>query len=317
MKPLISILIPCYNAERWIASAIESALAQTWPEKEVMVVDDGSTDKSLDVIKSFGDKIRWESGPNRGGNAARNRLLKLARGEWLQYLDADDYLRPEKVTRQAEFLAAHPDAEILFSPHTLERYLTGGTSVEDTVVPDPCDIWVLFARWFLPGTGSGIWSRQAVVEAGGWDEEQPCCQEHELYLRLLMAGKKFRYCRHGGYIYRHWGENTVSKRNKRETHVRRLAIVRRAEDFLRQRNELTPERLQAINQGRFETARMAWLYDPEFASQIIETIRHSQPAFVPDGQAAPAGYQVVYRTFGFQAAEQLAAWKRRLMKPTV
>ncbi len=84
---LISILIPCFKAERWIAQAIESALAQTWPEKEVIVVDDGSTDGSLEVIKSFGDRIRWETGPNRGGNAARNRLLELARGEWLQYLD--------------------------------------------------------------------------------------------------------------------------------------------------------------------------------------------------------------------------------------
>jgi hypothetical protein len=57
---------------------------------------------------------------------------------------------------------------------------------------------------------------------------------------------------------------------------------------------------------------MAWLYDPQFAAQIIETIRRSQPAFLPNGQAAPAGYKAIYRTFGFQAAEQLAAWKRRL-----
>ena len=63
---LVSILIPCYNAERWIAQAIESALAQTWPEKEVIVVDDGSTDDSLEVIKSFDDRIRWETVPTVG-----------------------------------------------------------------------------------------------------------------------------------------------------------------------------------------------------------------------------------------------------------
>ena len=94
MSVLVSILIPCYNAERWIAQAIESALAQTWSEKEVIVVDDGSTDHSLEVIRQFDGRISWETGLNRGGNAARNRLLELARGEWLQYLDADDYLRP-------------------------------------------------------------------------------------------------------------------------------------------------------------------------------------------------------------------------------
>src|SRR5438105_8509460 len=91
---MISILIPCFNAEKWVGQAIESSLAQTWPDKEVIVIDDGSTDSSLEVIKGFGDKIKLETGPNRGGNAARNGLLKLSQGDWIQYLEADDYLRP-------------------------------------------------------------------------------------------------------------------------------------------------------------------------------------------------------------------------------
>src|SRR5688572_3055345 len=108
MSQMVSILIPCHNAARWISQAIESALAQSWGWKEVVAVDDGSTDHSLEIIKSFGDRIRFETGPNRGGNAARNRLLELASGEWLQYLDADDYLLPDKVERQMEFLAVNP-----------------------------------------------------------------------------------------------------------------------------------------------------------------------------------------------------------------
>ena len=107
---LVSILIPCFNAEKWVAQAIESALAQTWSEKEVIVVDDGSTDNSLEIIRRFDGRIRWESGPNRGGGAARNRLLELASGEWLQYLDADDFLLPQKLERQIEFARLHPIA---------------------------------------------------------------------------------------------------------------------------------------------------------------------------------------------------------------
>ena len=122
MQPLVSILIPCYNAERWIAQAIESALAQTWAAKEVIVVDDGSTDRSLEIIQSFGDRIRSEAGKHRGGNATRNRLLELARGQWVQYLDADDYLLPEKVAHQMEFRVAHPDANIIFGPIFLEHW---------------------------------------------------------------------------------------------------------------------------------------------------------------------------------------------------
>src|ERR1700732_3161240 len=115
-KMFVSILIPCYNAERWVAQAIESALAQTWSEKEVIVMDDGSRDGSLEVIKSFGARIVWETGPNRGGNVARNRLLELARGEWLQYLDADDYLLPLKIERQVTFLREHPACDVVYSP---------------------------------------------------------------------------------------------------------------------------------------------------------------------------------------------------------
>jgi glycosyltransferase involved in cell wall biosynthesis len=77
MQPFVSILIPCYNAERWIAQAIESALAQTSLDKEIIVVDDGSTDRSLNVIRSFNSRILWETGPNRGGNARRWPACRL------------------------------------------------------------------------------------------------------------------------------------------------------------------------------------------------------------------------------------------------
>src|SRR5437773_7247908 len=121
MEPLVSIIIPCYNAENWIGKAIQSGLDQTWPQKEIIVIDDGSTDKSLNVIQSFGQKIRWETGPNRGGNIARNRGLQLSRGQWLQYLDADDYLLPNKVADQVAFFLAHAEADVVFGPAMIEH----------------------------------------------------------------------------------------------------------------------------------------------------------------------------------------------------
>lgn len=86
MQPLVSIIIPCYNAADYVGEAIESALAQTYSPTEVIVIDDGSTDGSLDLLRSFGDRIRWETGPNRGACTARTRGLALAMGlvlfEW-------------------------------------------------------------------------------------------------------------------------------------------------------------------------------------------------------------------------------------------
>ena len=97
MSPLVSVLIPCHNNEAFVGEAIESALGQTYPNIEVIVVDDGSTDKSLNVIKSYGDRIKWKSGPNRGACAARNTSFFQSQGEFIQFLDADDLIAADKI----------------------------------------------------------------------------------------------------------------------------------------------------------------------------------------------------------------------------
>jgi glycosyltransferase involved in cell wall biosynthesis len=308
---LVSILIPCYNAERWVAHAIESALAQTWPDKEVIVVDDGSTDGSLDVIRKFDRQIQWETGPNRGGNVARNRLLELAQGEWLQYLDADDYLLPDKVANQIEFLRSQVDVDVVFSPVTMEYSTANGTRHELSSIPEPRDPWILLAGWYLRQTGGPLWRKEALIDVGAWKPEQPCCQEHELYLRLLMAGKEFRYCDEAGAIYRQFENGTLSTRNLSAVHRERLAIESQAEYFLREQGELTNDRLHAINDARFEIARMVRVYDASFADGIIRTIKRSQPDFVPRGHATRLQYRLAYRALGFRATERIAEWKRR------
>src|SRR5262249_31108979 len=222
VSTLVSILIPCYNAEPWIATAIQSALAQTWAVKEVIVVDDGSTDRSLDIIRQFNGRIRWETGPNYGGHTARNRLLELARGEWVQYLDADDYLLPEKIAQQMQYVSAHADLDIVFGPVTLEHWSEQDSRCELLPIPEPHDLWILLAAWRLPQTGALLWRKQAIIDVGGWKPDQPCCQEHELYLRMLIGGKRFAHLPTNGAIYRQWSEATVCKRDIGEVHRRRL-----------------------------------------------------------------------------------------------
>jgi len=230
----VSILIPCYNAERWIAQCIESALGQTWAEKEVIVVDDGSTDRSLDIIQSFGDRIRWETGPNRGGNVARNRLLELARGECLQYLDADDYLFPDKIEKQVRFLKAHPDADVVFSRVIQETRKNDQVLQSVSLMPDPLDSWCLLVRWDLPQVGAILWRKQVVVSAGAWKEDQHCCQEHELYLRTLKAGNRFVYCSDVGGIFR-WNKTRPLTENRDSIHLSSHGTRRNIADCVRVR----------------------------------------------------------------------------------
>ena len=254
MKPLVSILIPCFNGKQWIAQATESALEQTWPEKEVIVVDDGSTDGSLEIIRRFDGRIRWEAGPNRGGNAARNRLLELARGAWLQYLDADDYLLKDKVALQMDFLATRPGMDVIFSPVTIEHWSERDARRELLPIPEPHDLWVLLASWSLPQTGAPLWRKQAILDVGGWKLDQPCCQEHELYLRLLVAEKRFAYCPSNGAVYRQWTNDTVSNRNILEVHRRRLEIEQRIENHLRENKQLTSERTPRHQSGEIRNS---------------------------------------------------------------
>lgn len=310
MEPLVSILIPCYNSEQWIGQAIESALGQTWPSKEVIVLDDGSTDNSLSVIRQYECRLRWETGENKGGGYARNRLLELARGEWIQYLDADDYLLPEKVAQQASFVVQHPEVDIVIGPTTMEFWSEERVERQLDPIPEPHDFWTMLASWKLPQTGAPLWRKSAILDVGGWKRNQPCCQEHELYLRLLIGGKNFAYHSSGGSIYRQWSDETVCKRNIPEVHRRRLEIEQKLEEFLSGSDQLTPTRLRAISQARFEIARIAWQYDPIVAAGIMKDVRKSDPKFFPTGDAAPSHYALLFRAFGFNFAERLAATVR-------
>jgi glycosyltransferase involved in cell wall biosynthesis len=314
MHPLVSILIPCYNAQRWIAQAIESALKQTWPNKQVIVLDDGSTDGSLNEIRQYESHIRWETGHNRGGGYARNRLLELANGDWVQYLDADDYLLPDKVELQAKFLGDHPEVDVVIGPTTMEFWFGKRVEQELISIPEPHDFWTMLASWALPQTGAPLWRKNAIVDVGGWKRDQPCCQEHELYLRLLVGGKTFAYHPTGGAIYRQWSDQTVCKRDISEVHRQRLKIERDLEDFLRNTHQLTPDRLRAVNQARFEIARIAWQYDSSFAAQIMKEVNKLDPSFSPSGSSAPPHYKLVFRAFGFTFAENVAAAKRSALR---
>ncbi|MCX6954347.1 MAG: glycosyltransferase family A protein, partial [Verrucomicrobia bacterium] len=99
--PLVSVVIPCFNSARWLPATLDSVLAQTWPRVEIIVVDDGSRDDSLAVARRYASRgVRVESIANSGAAAARNHGLALARGDYLQFLDADDLLAPDKLEKQ-------------------------------------------------------------------------------------------------------------------------------------------------------------------------------------------------------------------------
>lgn len=189
MNPLVSIIIPCFNTEKYVAEAIESALAQTYPNCEVIVIDDGSTDRSLDVICSFGDRITWETGPNRGAPAARNRGAARARGDILQFLDADDTLYPAKLDLQVALLvrgAADLVACRISSFDT--RSAQPNTGSDAAGACRKVDVLDYLARGgTLSCPGPILWRRD-FFSVRGFRGHLPCCQEYDLHLRLAVRG---------------------------------------------------------------------------------------------------------------------------------
>lgn len=181
-QSMVSIIIPCYNAGSFVPEAIQSALEQTYPHTEIIVVDDGSTDGSLDVIRSFESRVRWISGPNRGGCAARNRGIALARGDFVQFLDADDILYPGKLERQVPVAGEH-GSRITYTDH---RYCPERGSANEIrtrpVMDDDPFVFVLQHRTLH--TAGPIYRLEWLKEIGGFREGLPHSQEFEMNLRL-------------------------------------------------------------------------------------------------------------------------------------
>jgi glycosyltransferase involved in cell wall biosynthesis/peptidoglycan/xylan/chitin deacetylase (PgdA/CDA1 family) len=309
MQPLVSILIPCYNAATWIAQSIQSALDQTYANKEVIVVDDGSTDNSLEIIRTFGDRIRIESGPNRGGNVARNRLMQLSRGEWLEFLDADDFLLPRKIETQIGMLANRPEVDVFYSAALL-AYGESGAQPDAAIVDE--DLYANYFRWDYFTTTVLLLKKSALIDVGGWNEAQKVCQEHELVLRLIMATKQFALTPHAMGVIRVQSVDSVSRRSPLNTLIQKMALSDRLEDYLFSIREMNELRRIALSQARFQAARAAYTWDRKLARTFSAKALSTGP-FVPPS-SVNRYYCFILRAFGFDIAERVARLRGKLLK---
>lgn len=239
-SPYVSIIIPCFNAERYIANAIRSSLEQTYPNREVIVIDDGSTDGSVDVLKTFGSSIRWETGPNRGGCAARNRGIRLAQGDRIQFLDADDWLYPQKIERQVTEIGNSNDVTPICDWDIFES----NRKIKTITCPDSCD------DSFVPlingplQTASPLHRKSSLENVGGFLEGLPCCQERDLHLRLACLGWPLRRIPEALYATRRLPGSVSSSYLKILNH--HLPLAERIRELLQKQHVWTDANSKAI-----------------------------------------------------------------------
>lgn len=240
-NPLVSIIIPCYNAERFVGDAIRSALEQTYHPVEVIVIDDGSTDGSLDVIRSFGDAIRWETGPNQGGCAARNTGWRQSKGEFIQFLDADDWLHSDKLEKQVPIAIESGQRTLVFCD---ARSSSPNWSHPHHRRVDPIDDPVCFMLRGGLQTSAPLHRRQWLEEVGGWNESLPCAQERDLHLRLVAHGVRIQRLQETLYTVRHVGNSVSSSYAKVLKQYR--SIAQGVTTILQANESLTDQRRHAL-----------------------------------------------------------------------
>lgn len=312
MTPRVTIGIPCFNAGRWLDAAIASALAQTSPSCEVLVVDDGSTDDSVNVAREFGDKIRLIIRHHSGANGARNVILESARGEWIQHLDADDYLLPGKVAGQLAEAHDGAEADVIYSPVWIETKsgeINRSTQRFASDTNPQADIFTQWIAWQIPQTGGCLWRKEALVALGGWKDGQPCCQEHELYLRALKAGHRFVFAPTPNAVYRVWSEETLCRKDPRLVVAVKTGLIDDLSAWLSTHALWSAEHQRAASRACFEMARTLAKYDlAEAAAYHAE--RKQRGMIHLEGPAAPRAYRAVYTFLGFVMAEKLAAARR-------
>lgn len=216
-NPLVSVIIPLYNAERFVEETIESVLNQTYRNLEIIVIDDGSSDNSLQVANKYKSRgIKIFSQANRGASAARNLGIQHATGDFIQFLDADDILHPDKIKNQVCILINEDSNTLVFCKWI--RFFQSADNSQykrqeiDKDYSSPFRL--LKDMWNGKGMvqpGAWIASKKLLSKAGEWNEKLSLNDDGEYFSRVILASSKVRFCGNSIIYYRSGLHNSLSK----------------------------------------------------------------------------------------------------------
>ncbi|MGH6553687.1 glycosyltransferase family 2 protein [Bacteroides hominis] len=218
----VSILIPCYNSEKWVGETLDCCLRQTYPNIEIILVDDGSTDNSLAIARDYerkDERIHVFSQPNSGGCRARNLAFEKSTGDYIKYLDADDLMSDDMIEMQMRILNGIDDPyaistcayedfhttieDVTFKKRFLYKDYSNGLDLIE-------DAWYN-GGWFV--VTCYLTSRRLIREAGPWNEKLTKIQDGEFFCRVLTKAHKISFCKEAKFYYRR-GHLSVSTTNK-------------------------------------------------------------------------------------------------------
>jgi glycosyltransferase involved in cell wall biosynthesis len=269
--PRVSVIIPAYNCDRYIQQAVNSVLNQTYTDYEIIVVDDGSTDETAKVLQPYGDRIRYYYQENQGAAIARNRALRLARGEFIAFLDGDDFFLPNKLAAQVAYFDTNPALDLVQSGW---RVVDQAGNVISDVEPWHYAPDLDLAGFFLykPVRPSSMILRRTWCErVGGFDPSLPPTEDLDFALRLALLGCNGAWLRDIHACYRQHDSNLMSGGRR----------VMKNTEILLERFLARPDLPDSIHQlkGQERYQRFVWfawrMYRDGYPSAMVECLEQS------------------------------------------
>lgn len=304
-----SVVIPCHNAASTVERAVLSALAQTRRPAQIVCVDDGSDDDTLAVLHRLAraepGRVEVVAQPRAGACAARNHGLRLVTAPYVQFLDADDWLHPEKLAHQLGLVEGHgtrpPD--IVAGSFTRER-LDGAPVLRTTHLGDP---WAALAWVRLGITSANLFRRRAVLRVGGWNEAWASSQEYELMFRMLRRGVTVAFDPFPlTVLYQQAG--SITQRAPEANVVRRIRLGAMILRYLRRYGR--PRDVAEAEAALFFLVQMRCAYSVERGARSYHAYfpHHYAP---PVGPCVSRGYRQLHRALGFELAQRVRLAGRR------
>ncbi|SDZ17601.1 Glycosyltransferase involved in cell wall bisynthesis [Proteiniborus ethanoligenes] len=218
MISLVSVIIPVYNGDKYIGSAIDSVLKQDYPNIEIIIIDDGSTDNTESIVKAYGNKIKYFYKENGGEASARNHGLKVAKGEFIAFLDCDDLYRKDKISKQVKTLLENPKCGFIYNDvdviNDYNDFLYTLKSEDEFVNREDMLAYVLY-RQIIPATASIMIRQNCLDNSIYYTEKYSNSVDYFFSIRLLMKTKG-KYLKESLYLYRRHEGNLTNNHNKQK-----------------------------------------------------------------------------------------------------
>jgi glycosyltransferase involved in cell wall biosynthesis len=305
--PLVSVLIPCFNSGRYIGETLESVHRQTWPEIEIVVVDDGSTDNSVDEIRRLTrSNLLLVKRPHEGAARCRNEAFERSHGSFIQFLDADDLISPDKIACQIRRLLKRPQCiascewsrfrsrpeEARFDPESVWEDL----GALDWLAQSRADgLGMMFpAIWLIP--------RSIVIQAGPWRSDLSVGDDMEYFTRLVLLAERILFCAGARAYYRSGISGSLSGRKSADAWASYFRALELSEGQVLAKESSVRMR-RAFSLSWQHLAHGAYPYASELAERALSRSQELYPISIMPGGGIR--FRWLSRIIGWRAARRL------------